>query len=201
MHSGYRHFSDLRSKRLGISGLDGGIAGIAAPFLYVPDLAPVGHASTYFPRSVSEDARALNFTGFLDDASLASLFPSTGNQADDIDQTAGAWDADFRAAVTRFQAAKGLTVDSWIGPQTRTALAVAVAARNAQGVPSFPVPSLPPAIIPVNPGGVPAKPAVLPGITPGVPAGKKDETTTYVALGVGALALGALGYFFLKKKK
>lgn len=206
---GYAGFSDVRVERGGssLSGLGsrmqirglGGIGQIPAPFLYVPNLAPVGHAALYFPGDVSQDARALNFLGFLDDASLASLFPSTGNQADDIDQVSGAWDGDFRAAVTRFQAAKGLVVDSWIGPNTRTALGIAVAQKNASGIPSLPVAPLPPTVIPVNPGGVPVnpnKPNVLPGVTPA--AAKSDETLTYVAVGVGVLALGFLGYELLK---
>jgi hypothetical protein len=52
-------------------------------------------------------------------------------------------------------------------------------------------------VIPVNPGGVPAKPAVLPGVTPG-DAPPEDNTMTYVAVGVGALALAGLGWLLLK---
>ncbi len=166
---------------------------VAAPFLYVPDLGPVGHADTYFPRSVTEDMKALNFLGFLPDDSTPTL-TSTGTQSGDMNAEAGAWDPDFRAAVAKFQTARGLTVDSWIGPQTRTGLGVAVAIKNAN--PATPPAPLP-AVIPVVPGGVPAKPAVLPGVQP-ASASAADDTLMYVGIGVGVLALAGLAWFALK---
>lgn len=170
---------------------------IAGPLVYIPDLLPVGSGSAYFPRSVEGDAQALNFLGFLSDADEAIRRASEGSQGADMGDEAGAWDTNFRSAITRFQASKGLTVDSWVGPQTRTALAAAVAAKNA-GTPIPPPPPpgvLPP--IPVNPGTVPALPAVLPGVTPAPSSASGDSTTTFVAVGAGVLILGGLAWYAL----
>jgi peptidoglycan hydrolase-like protein with peptidoglycan-binding domain len=168
---------------------------IGAPFAYVPDLAPVGSQSAYFPRSVASDANALNFLGFLGDNELASLRPSTGSQSGDMNGPAGAWAPAFRAAITRFQVSRGLTNDSWVGPATRTALLAAVTAKNLQQ-PLPPV--LPPSVpVPVLPGAVPAAPAVLPGVLPAAkPA--DDDTLLYAGAGVGAVLLLGLGYWALK---
>ena len=51
--------------------------------------------------------------------------------------------------------------------------------------------------VPVNPGGVPAQPAVIPGVHP-VSAHEADDTLMYVGIGVGALALGGLAWYALK---
>jgi len=181
----------------GIGGL-GDISG--APFAYVPDLAPVGSGSAYFPRDVERDAAALNFLGFMSDVDDANRAISKGSQAADIAASAGGFDPAFRAAVTRFQASAGLTIDSWIGPKTRAGLLQAVASANLRGLGGGPVPTLPPAILPVNPGGVPVKPGPLPGIKP-ASAGTDadgDETTTYLAIGAGVLALAGLGWWALR---
>ncbi len=190
---------------MGLHGI-GGLGDIGGtPFVYIPDLAPVGSKASYFPRDVEQDAGALNFLGFLSDVDDANRFTSTGTQSGDMAQEAGAWDPGFKGGVTRFQAAKGLTVDGWIGPNTRTALALAVTQANAKGLGGGPVPTLPPAIIPVIPGDVPQKPnpTPLPGITPAKTgpggAAAEDETMTYVAIGAAVLALGAIGWWALSK--
>jgi hypothetical protein len=173
-----------------------GSLGAPATLVYVPDLAPVGSKATYFPRSVEQDAAALNFLGFLSDVADANRMSSTGSQSGDMSNEAGAWDPDFRSAVGRFQASAGITADTWIGPQTRTTIAAAVARKNASGV--NPVPPPPPGkIIPVVPGEVPAKPAALPGLQP-VAAKEGSDTTTYLAIGGGVLLLGGLAYYALK---
>ncbi len=66
----------------------------------------------------------------------------------------------------------------------------AVAKANASGV----FPKIPVGPVPVSPGQVPAKPAVLPGVKPA----EDDDTTLYIGLAVGALALGAVGYLAYK---
>lgn len=172
--------------------------GRVGTLVYVPDLGPVGSKSSYFPRDVEHDAEALNFLEFLSDVADANRMPSTGSQGGDMAQEAGAWDPSFRSAVTRFQASKGLTTDSWIGPNTRTALAAAVAFRNVNPgqLPAPPSPGTVPPIL-VNPGGVPAKPAVLPGVQP-ASAKTGDDTMMYVGLGVGGLALAGLAWYALK---
>jgi len=171
----------------------------ATTLLYVPDLAPVGSKAAYFPRDVEQDAAALVFLGFLSDAADANRNVSRGSQAEDINNEGGAWDPAFRAAITRFQTSKGITADSWVGPQTRTQLAGAVAFKNANpgALPPPPPPGvLPP--VPVKPGAVPANPAVLPGVRP-VSAGDEDDSTMlYVGLGAGALVLAGLAWYALK---
>lgn len=170
----------------------------APPLLYVPDLRPVGSGAAYFPRDVEQDAAALVFLQFLSNVADANREQSTGSQGGDMANSAGAWDPAFRSAVTRFQVAKGLTADSWIGPQTRTALAAAVAFQNANpgALPPPPSPGTVPPVL-VNPGKVPAQPAVLPGVTP-VNAKTTDDTMMYVGIGAGVLALGALAWYALK---
>jgi len=172
-----------------------GAMGAASQIAYVPDLAPVGSGASYFPRDVEQDAKALNFLGFLSDVDDANRFTSNGNQSEDIQNQSGAWDPAFRAAVTRAQAALRLTVDSWIGPQTRTALAAAVATKNASGF-NPPLPS-PGVIIPVAPGKVPVPPdsPAPPGT---VVVAKKDDTLMWVGIGAGVLAVGGLAYYAIK---
>jgi hypothetical protein len=83
------------------SRIDQGIGSIQEtdrPLLYIPDLAPVGSGSAYFPRSVDDDAVALNVLGF------GAGFPGGGSsQRADMANEEGAWDSSFRAAVTNFQ--------------------------------------------------------------------------------------------------
>lgn len=105
-----------------------------AVLMYVPDVAPVGSAAAgnYFPRSVTEDAKALRFLG------LNAGNPGGGvSQQSDLQSKSGAWNPTFQAAVKAFQASpfgksKGLTADGWIGPNTRTALLAAVETKNAE---------------------------------------------------------------------
>ncbi len=187
---------------VGIHGL-GGFGGEeigsigAVPFVYVPDLAPVGHADSYFPRSVEQDAAALNFLGFLANVDDANRASSTGSQRGDMNDEAGAWDPNFRAAIASFQDSRGLTVDSWVGPQTRTALLAAVTAANAKGLGGGFVPPIPPPAVPlpVVPGNVPVKP----GATPPPGTTEEDNTLMYVAIGVAVLAAGGLGWWVLSK--
>ena len=190
---------------MGINGLGGAgeIEGIGgAPFVYIPDLAPVGSKAAYFPRDVERDAAALVFLHFMSDEDDANRNISRGSQAADMANEGGAWDPAFRAAVTRFQVAGGLTADSWIGPATRTGILNAVTQANLKGLGGGPVPPLPPAVIPVIPGQVPTKPnpTPLPGVTPAKtgPAGGEDETMTYVAIGAAAVALLAIGWYAFK---
>lgn len=177
---------------MGMAGL-GAIGQIPAPFIYVPDLAPVGSGASYFPRDTTEDAKALNFLGFMDDESLRFHPGSMGSQQADMSNEVGAWDPAFRAAVTRYEAARGLKADSFIGPQVRGSLAKDVLAKNAAGVPSLPVPKLPDVIIPVDPGGIPGGSKPVPGV-----ATKSDDTLMIVGIGAGVLALGGILYAVLK---
>ena len=183
-----RYLNAGRSRRgLGIAG----IGQIAAPFFYVPDLMPVGSKTSYFPRDTVNDAKALNFLGFMSDGALDD-HASLGSQSQDMSNETGAWDPAFRAAITRFQASAGLTVDSWVGPNTRTALAKAVALKNA----GTPIP-VAPGVIPVNPGGVPGGSVPVPGATPVSDRTGGDDTLTYVLIGGGVLAVLGAGWYLL----
>lgn len=103
---------------------------------YIPDLAPVGSAAAgnYFPRSVTEDAKALRFLG------LPAGNPGGGvSQASDMKQKAGAWNPTFQAALRSFQSSafgksKGLVADGWIGPSSRQALFEAVELKNKEQI-------------------------------------------------------------------
>lgn len=170
----------------------GYLAGVAGPLAYVPDLRPVGSQSAYFPRDVENDAEALGYLGFLSDAANDDRMPSVGTQAGDMNNPSGAWDPAFRGAVTRFQVAAKLTNDGWIGPQTRTALAAAVLAKNA----GQPIPKPPGGSVPIAPGAVPAKPAEIPGVHP-ASASTGLDTTTMVGIGVGVLVLGGVAWYAL----
>lgn len=168
-----------------------GLGGFSAPFTYSPNLAPVGSGAAYFPGDVSQDAAALNYLGYLADADYAQLAPSTGTQAGDIGSDAGAWDPSFRGAIAHLQTDAGITVDTWVGPQTRTAIAAKVLLANAN---PGTTPSTPPAgVVPANPGSVPANPAVIPGVTPT----SGTSTQTYVLAGAGILVVGGLLYYAL----
>lgn len=176
----------------------GALVTMGAPsgFNYVPDLAPVGSKSTYFPRSVTDDALALTFLGF--DAGI----PGGGvSQSADMNSGTGAWDINFRGAVTAFQKANGLTADGWIGPQTRTMLKTRVDQKNASNptVPELPKPPAP--VPPPSPSNqVPVNPSV-----PGQPA----PATGFAALStaqkagviVGGLALVGGGYYLYKRSR
>jgi hypothetical protein len=174
---------------------------IAAPFPYAPFLGSVGSKSTYFPGNVHEDARALNYLGFMSDADLADITDSLGTQASDIENEGGAWDPKFRAGITRAQNAGGITADSWVGPQTRTTLLRMVTQKNLTTPPNLVppvVPGLPPAVLPVTPGAVPANPAILPGITPAAAKTSSEDLLMYGGIAVGGLALLGLGWWALK---
>lgn len=175
-----------------------GMGQIAAPFVYVPDLAPVGSKATYFPRDVSQDARALNFLGFLTDAELSTLRPSTGTQSGDMNGLAGAWAPAFRGAMGRFQASRGITADTWVGPQSRTELGRAVLAKNANPGALPPPPPNPDRPVPVAPGGVPAAPTPLPGVKPASSTDEPMSLGTKVAIGAGVVALAGGLWYVLK---
>lgn len=178
----------------------------AAPLSYPLNTTPVGSQASYWPGDVTADAHALNFLGFIPDTYFSQLKPSTGSQQGDMSASAGAWDPVFRQGVTDFQDSVSITTDGWIGPQTRTALAAAVAVHNAQATPNQP-PFVPPAVIPVP--GVP--PAVPPAVQPGggllppvpnpmvQPASAQSSTpwTTYALIAGGVVALGAAAYLLI----
>ncbi|NBU16711.1 MAG: peptidoglycan-binding protein, partial [Actinobacteria bacterium] len=156
--------------------------------------APVGSKSSYFPRSVTEDAIALTFLGF--DAGT----PGGGiSQQADMNSGTGAWDPTFRAAVTAFQQKNGLTVDGWIGPQTRKMIKQRVDEKNAS-TPNLPAPPTPPAPIP------PPSPSNQVPVNPAVP-GQPQPATGFAALSTpakigivaGAVALLGGGYYLLRK--
>lgn len=163
---------------LGMSGLD-----------YVPSAADAGRGSSYWPGDTSGDAKALNYLGFFPDVYLEAHVGTTGSQAGDMGQNAGAWDPAFRQAVSDFQAVtSGLTVDGWIGPNTRRKLGEAVAKKNATESPIAP-PFVPGVIDPVSP----VPPAVK-------PQPKQDDGGGFpwllAALGVAVVGGGA--YYLLK---
>lgn len=171
----------------------GSIGGFSAPFSYSPNLAPVGSGSAYFPGDVSADAAALNYLGYLADADYAQISPSTGTQSGDMNNSAGAWDPSFRGAIANFQNASGITADTWVGPQTRTALLGAVTLKNANpGV----TPNIPSTPVPVTPGSVPALPTPVPGTVP-ASATSSEDTTTYLLAGAAIIAVAGLAYYAL----
>jgi len=178
-----------------VGGRGMGSIGQPGTLVYTPNLGPVGSGPTYFPGDVEQDAAALVFLDFMSNVADANRNISRGSQGADIANVGGAWDPAFRASTARFQAAKGLTADTWIGPKTRAALAAAVAFQNLN--PGKLPPPPPPGVIPVDPGRVPAQPAVIPGLRP-VAAGDSDDTLLYAGLGVGALALLGVGWYALK---
>ncbi|MDB4884479.1 MAG: hypothetical protein JWL95_3245 [Gemmatimonadetes bacterium] len=169
---------------------------VAAPFVYSPSLADVGHGSAYFPGDVSQDARALNFLGFMSDSALTSMRQSTGTKAGDMASNAGAWAPEMRAASGIYQTKKGLTPDGWIGPQTRGSLATSVAFQNAN--PGTLPAVIPPGLnVPIQPGNVPVpNPPATPGVTP-VASTTGDDTLLYAGLGLGAVLLVGLGIYAL----
>jgi hypothetical protein len=193
-------------------GSGGGMAGLgavdAAPLVYVPNLVPVGSGASYSPGSITADAHALNFLGFIPDALLGQI-PDTsttvgGSVAQDQAQQLGAFNPTFRQAVTDFQQTNGgLTVDGFIGPATRTALAAAVAAKNAQSVPTAP-PFTPPVVpgVPGVPPNLPVPGGLLPPVpNPNAPQPAAAQTsegfpTVPVVIG-GAVVLALVAAYFL----
>jgi hypothetical protein len=167
----------------------GQVYGQIGSLSYAPDLQPVGSGSagTYYPRDTSADAAALNYLGFFPDPMLSTHVGTKGTQAADMAAQAGAWDPEFRTAVTDFQQAYGLTADGWIGPGTRTKLAAEVAKKNANGggiVPPIPnIPNLP--NVPNNGGG---GGAVQPA---------SASSSNALLWGLGALAAVGVGWWVL----
>lgn len=166
----------------GMGDLNCGTTSATCP--YVPDLGPVGTGSNYFPRSVDNDAAALNFLGY------GAGFPGGGvSQAHDMANAEGAWDDTFQEAVKHFQGINGgLTVDGWIGPATRAALGKAVALANS---------------LPRSPNALPTpKPPPAPGLAPPVPSppsapgvASADHTKRNLIIGGGVVAALVAGYF------
>ncbi len=198
-------WGDYPDERIGLGPIGGfefeGMGGLA----YTPDLAPVGSKSTYWPRSVSADTDALQFLGFL----RGPVLQSYGSQSADMDNAAGAWDPNFREAVTAFQQVAGPfgytgVVDGWIGPKTRAALANAVAAKNASEspvTPPFVPPVTPPApnVPPYTPPSPPYVPPALPpppGVTPASTA-KKSNTTMYLGLAAAGVVVAGVAAWAL----
>jgi len=103
------------------------------PFTYLPNLGPVGSQAqgNYNPNPVDQDAAALNFLGYnagnpgSESTRYTTLVSTPGK--------GGAWNTQFQAAVRAFQQANpGLTVDGWIGPNTRKVILARVTEKNAQ---------------------------------------------------------------------
>lgn len=148
---------------------------------YVPDLAPMGSGSSYWPRDTKADAQALNYLGYYPDPLLAAHVGTSGSQKADMAANTGAWDPSFRTAVTDFQDAAGLEPDGWVGVKTRTALAAAVAAKNANG--GAPIPDVVPDILPN--GGGSAQPVST----------KTGSNTGLILAGLGTAAALGLWWF------
>ncbi len=167
----------------------------AAPLLYVPNLADVGHGASYNPGSIAGDAHALNFLGFIPDPILTQIPDTSGDVGTDQAQGRGAFNPQFQVAVRDFQTETGITVDGFIGPQTRQRLALAVAAHNAQTpiAPPFtppivpPIPGVPPGLPPVTPPGV-----VPPGVQPQPPA-QAEGLSAAAKVGIGAAVVSVVG--------
>ena len=190
-----------------------GIGLIAAPLVYVPNLAAVGSesAGTYYPGDVTQDALALAFLGLLAESALPLIGATRGSRAADMPAQVAGFHPLFKTAVGAFQAsAAGQSggagvVDTRIGPNTRKALATAVAAENlrraAGGLPPpAPPPSPSPGPLVVPPPGVLPGPVVppSPGVQPASTKDKDDDTMTYVAIGGGVLVLAGLAWWALK---
>ncbi len=103
---------------------------------YVPDLSPTSNSSSYYYDAsngkhaaidVRQDAKALRFLGYP-----APTDPGGGNgMGADEAAAQGSWNPAMQTAVSDFQTDAQLTVDGWLGPNTRGALGNAVAAKNA----------------------------------------------------------------------
>lgn len=134
----------MHTETFGWSGYDDADVGMGG-LDYTPSTASVGSGAAYYPGDTSEDAKALAYLFFLSDEALAQHVGTTGTQRGDMAQNVGAWSPPFRAAVRAFQEAAGITADSWIGPNTRRALADAVRRKNASA--PVPVPKFVPGVI------------------------------------------------------
>jgi hypothetical protein len=114
-----------------------------------------------------------------------------GDQAKDEAFKSGAWDPTFQVAVRDFQQIQGgMTIDGWIGPQTRSFLKAAVDAKNARELPNAP----PQPIAPTPPPGVSPNPT--PGPTPAAALGGMS-TTMLALLGVGAVGAAYAVYKYI----
>lgn len=166
----------------------------AADFEYVPDLGPVGTgaAGNYYPRDTQADADALHFLGFMPDGAWSDHVGTTGSQAGDMAQAAGAWDPAFQAAVRAFQSTAGTTADGWIGPNTRQKLQAAVQAKNAGQSPIAPPFVIPPVSPPISPN-------VIPPSSPSKPTPAPVKAGFNWPLVLGAAAVLGGGYYLLKK--
>lgn len=169
--------------------------GAIGAFSYNPDLRDVGHGADYYPGSVQADAAALNYLGYFPD--FDTFVDTTGSASGDQAASVGAWDPTFGSAVGDFQRTHGLTQDYWIGPETRRAIKAAIDAAEPPPPPDYYNGQLPSdqhepnyngdMPIPPNRGG-----AATPVAAGGMSTGKM------VAIGGGAVALLALGYWLLK---
>jgi len=115
-----------------LMGAMGSIYGGMGALTYSPPQA-TGSGSSYNPGDTAQDALALNYLGYFPDQLVASHVGTSGSVSADQANSTGAWDPDFQTAVRDFQAATGLSVDGWIGNQTRAKLLAMVNAKNAAG--------------------------------------------------------------------
>jgi hypothetical protein len=143
-------WGDYPDSGVAMGALIGQLAGLA----YSPNLNDVGHGAAYSPGSISDDARALNFLGFLPDQLLAEIPDSFGQGGQkDLAAGVGAFHPVFKQAVTDFQQVTGCcTADGFIGPVTRAALKARVDAKNAAepsapASPVAPAPGSPAAVV------------------------------------------------------
>jgi len=114
-----------------MGGMGSIYAGMGA-LAYTPVQA-TGSGSSYNPGDTSQDALALNYLGYYPDQLVVAHVGTSGSVAADQAASTGAWDPDFQTAVRDFQQATGLSVDGWIGNQTRAKLLALVNAKNAAG--------------------------------------------------------------------
>jgi hypothetical protein len=196
---GWGEYSDERDELGGGMGSMGGLA-------YTPNLAPSGNGPAYYPGSIGDDADALGYLGFLKTAVPETM----GNAQADMAQGTGAWNVDFREALAAFQTVAKQRygyagkIDGWVGPMTRNSLGIAVLEKNASESPvnpPFVPPVVPPApgvppFVPPSPAVVPPPLVVPPAVKPASTSGD-DNTTLYIAGGVGALALLGLAWWAL----
>lgn len=172
-------WADYPDSGIAMGALIGQLAGLS----YSPNLNDVGHGSAYSPGSIADDARALNFLGFLPDALLSEI-PDSFGQGGLRDQAAGvgAFHPIFRQSVTDFQQIHGgLTVDGFIGPNTRRAIKQDVDAKN-QREPAAP------ASPPPGGGG---------GLTPVISSAGSSSTLLVAGIAAAVAAAGYAAWKFL----
>lgn len=202
---GWSEFYDERNTMTGLGAMGAMGAVDNPPLIYTPNLNDVGHGASYNPGPISADAHALNFLGFITDNGMNDVQETSGSVPTDMAQGLGAFGAVFRQGVTQFQQTNGITVDGFIGPQTRSILATQVATHNALVVPVTPpniLPPVPPApnlpvpvpVNPIPPGVLPTPPG--PGPAP-APQSQGMSPMMIGGLVVGGLALLGLGYWAL----